>query len=479
MAAKTIVFSPFARLEGDLQVKVDIEDGHVVRSCASGTLFRGFEAMLRGRNPLDAIVITCRVCGQCGLTHSAASADAIRNLIGAQMPPNAHIAINVMLAVEAVISHLTHFYLSFAPDLAEPPYDEQVAQRFLPPAGRSFARALREREELLGVLGLFAGKWPNSLAIQPGGTTRPVDASEIRRAQGLLGEYTKFVEEQLIGHELDGWLALRSAADLDHWVGEGSHSLSDMGVFVTLCLKHGLDGIGTWPARFLSSGGWRGPTGETLMKPGFYDGEVRGFDPDQIVEHVKHSWYEPHEGGLSPLDGETDPAPERAEAYSWAKAPRYAGQPAETGPLARMVNDHDPLVTDLLTRYGPSAFVREIARLHETARLLRQIGTWLNEVDPEEPFYEETPRAMGGSGLGLVEAPRGILGHWIRVEEGKIQNYQIITPTGWNLSPRDSDGRPGPLEEALVGVLVRDPEQPTAVSHVVKSFDPCLYCTVH
>ncbi len=479
MAPKTIVFSPFARLEGDLQVKVDIEDGHVVRSCASGTLFRGFEAMLRGRNPLDAIVITCRVCGQCGLTHSAASADAIRNLIGAQMPPNALIAINVMLAVETVISHLTHFYLSFAPDLAEPPYHEQVAQRFLPPAGRSFARALREREELLGVLGLFAGKWPNSLAIQPGGTTRPVDASEIRRAQGLLGEYTKFVEEQLIGHELDGWLALRSAADLDHWVGEGSHSLSDMGVFVTLCLKHGLDGIGTWPARFLSSGGWRGPTGETLMKPGFYDGEVRGFDPDQIVEHVKHSWYEPHEGGLSPLDGETDPAPERAEAYSWAKAPRYAGQPAETGPLARMVNDHDPLVTDLLTRYGPSAFVREIARLHETARLLRQIGTWLNEVDPEEPFYEETPRAMGGSGLGLVEAPRGILGHWIRVEEGKIQNYQIITPTGWNLSPRDSDGRPGPLEEALVGVLVRDPEQPTAVSHVVKSFDPCLYCTVH
>jgi hydrogenase large subunit len=248
---------------------------------------------------------------------------------------------------------------------------------------------------------------------------------------------------------------------------------------VTLCLKHGLDRIGTWPARFLSSGGWRGPAGETLMKPGFYDGEVREFDPDQIVEHVKHSWYEPHEGGLSPLDGETDPAPERAEAYSWVKAPRYAGQPAETGPLARMVNDHDPLVTDLLTRYGPSAFVREIARLHETVRLLRQIGTWLNEVDPEEPFYQETPRAMAGSGLGLVEAPRGILGHWIRVEEGKVQNYQIITPTGWNLSPRDSDGCPGPLEEALVGVPVRDPEQPTAVSHVVKSFDPCLYCTVH
>jgi hydrogenase large subunit len=479
MATKTIVFSPFTRLEGDLQVKVDIEDGHIVRSFASGTLFRGFEAMLRGRNPLDAIVITCRVCGQCGLTHSAASAGAIRALIGAQVPQNAHIASNVMLAIEAVISHLTHFYLSFAPDLAEPPYDEPAAKRFLPPAGSSFARALREREEILGVLGLFAGKWPNSLAIQPGGTTRPVSASEIRRAQGLLSEYTKFIEQQVLGCELDGWLALRSAVDLDRWMGEGSSSAGDMGVFTALSLKHGLDKIGRWPARFISSGGWLGPAGETLMKPGFHDGDVREFNPARIVEHVKHSWYDPCEGGLHPFDGETDPAPERDEAYSWAKAPRYTGQPAEAGPLARMVNDRDPLIMDLLKKHGPSVFVREIARLHETMRLLKQIGVWLNDVDPEEPFYQETPQAVSGFGVGLVEAPRGILGHWIRVEEGKVQNYQIITPTGWNLSPRDSDDRPGPLEEALVGAPVPDPDRPAAMSHIVKSFDPCLFCTVH
>jgi Ni,Fe-hydrogenase I large subunit len=479
MVTKNIAFSPFTRLEGDLLVRVDIEDGHVARSRASGTLFRGFEAILRGRDPLDAIVITCRVCGQCGLTHSAASAGAIRALVGAEMPRNGYIASNVMLAIETILSHLTHFYLSFAPDLAEQPYNDQGAQRFLPPAGKSFARVLREREEILGILGLFAGKWPNSLAIQPGGTTRPVGASEIRRAHGLLSEYRKFIEEQVIGHELDRWLALRSASDLDHWMGEGSHVTSDMGVFVTLSLKHGLDRIGAWPSRFISSGGWPGATGETLMKPGFHDGDAREFDPAQIVEHVKNSWYDVHEGGLHPFDGETDPAPERAEAYSWAKAPRYADKPAEAGPLARMVNDRDPLITDLLTKHGPSAFVREFARLHEAMRLLKKIGIWLNEVDPEEPFYKETPRAMSGSGVGLVEAPRGILGHWIRVEEGKIQNYQIITPTGWNLSPRDSDDCPGPLEAALVDAPVPDPERPVAMSHVVKSFDPCLFCTVH
>ncbi len=479
MVTKTIAFSPFTRLEGDLLIKVDIEDAHIVRSRASGTLYRGFEAILRGRDPLDALVITCRVCGQCGLSHSAAAAGAIRALLGAQMPANAYLACNIMLAIEAVLSHLSHFYLSFFPDLAEAPYREQEAQRFLPAAGSSLARALREREEMLGVLGLLAGKWPNSLAIQPGGTTRPVTASEIRRAHGLLDVYRKFIEEQLLGCELDGWLTLRRAADLEQWLGEGSHPASDLGVFLSLSLKHGLDGIGRWPARFLSSGGWPGPAGETWLKAGFYHGAKRAFDPAQIVEHVKHSWYAAQEGGLPPFDGRTDPAPQREEAYSWAKAPRYAGQPAEVGPLARLVNDGDPLVMDLLGKYGPCVLVREIARLHEVVRLLKQIGVWLNEVDPSEPFYQETPRATAGAGFGFVEAPRGILGHWLRVEQGKIQNYQIITPTGWNLSPRDSADCPGPLEEALVGAPVPDPERPAAMSQVVKSFDPCLFCTVH
>jgi len=479
MATKTIVFSPFSRLEGDLAVKIDIEDGQVARARASGTLYRGFEPMLRGRDPLDAIVITCRVCGQCGLAHSAASAAAIRSLIGGQAPPNAHVAINVMMAIELVLSHITHFYLSFAPDLAEPPDADEAMRRFLPAVGRSFSRVLRAREDILGVLGLFAGKWPNTLAIQPGGSTRPLDASEIRRSQGLLGEFTEFIRQQVIGCEPEEWLALRSASDLDRWLGQDACAASDVGVFLRFSLQRGLDRIGTWPARFLSSGGWPDSAGQTLMRPGLYDGGPGEFSAGEILEHVKHSWYDRCDGGVNPFEGESSPAPERTEAYSWAKAPRYAGQPAEAGPLARMVNDQDPLVTDLLHRHGPSVFVREIARLHETLRLLNQISVWLNQVDPQEPFYREMPRAESGSGIGVVEAPRGALGHWIRVEGGKIRNYQIITPTGWNLSPRDSDDRPGPLETALVGTPAPDPDRPVAVSHVVKSFDPCLFCTVH
>jgi len=479
MLSKTIVFSPFSRLEGDLEVKVDIEGGRIVRSLASGTLYRGFESMLRGRDPLDAIVFTCRVCGQCGVAHSVAAATAIRALTGAEMPPNAYLASNVMLAIETILSHLTQFYLSFVPDLVDPARDNEAVERFLPPAGRSPAGALRAREEILGVLGLFAGKWPNTLAIQPGGTTRPVSASEIRRAHGLLGEFREFIEQQILKCEADKWLALRSARGLDRWLGQGSHAASDVGFFVTRALERGLDKIGAWPACFISSGGWVGPAGRTLMRPGFHDGHTSPFAPAEIAEHVKYSWYDPYEGGVHPFDGESDPAPDRTEAYSWAKAPRYGGRPAEAGPLARLVNDADPLITDLLGQYGPSAFVREVARLHETIRLVREIGKWLDEVDPEEPFYREPPRAEAGSGVGLVEAPRGILGHWLRVEGGRIRNYQIITPTGWNLSPRDSEDRPGPLESALVGTPVPNPDRPVAMSHVVKSFDPCLFCTVH
>jgi len=479
MVTKTITFSPFSRLEGDLEVKIEVADGQIVRALASGTLYRGFETMLRGRDPLDAIVITCRVCGQCGLAHSAASAAAIRAVAGSPMPRNAYVAIDVMLGIETILSHLTHFYLSFAPDLAEPPNGDDAAERFRAPSGHAFARTLREREEILGVLGLFAGKWPNTLAIQPGGTTRPLEASEIRRAQGLLGEFTEFIGEQVIGCELDRWLALGSAPDLDRWLGEGSHAASDMGAFITVALKRGLDKLGVWPARFISSGGWDDPTGATLMRSGFHNGAPAQFNPSAIAEHVKYSWYDEYEGGVHPFDGESEPAAERTEAYSWAKAPRYAGQPAEAGPLARLVNDRDPLVTSLLDKHGPSVFVREMARLHETLRLLKQIGLWLGEVDPEAPFCQEVPRMESGSGVGLVEAPRGVLGHWLRVEEGRIRNYQIITPTGWNLSPRDSQDQPGPLESALVGTPVPDPERPVAVSHVVKSFDPCLFCTVH
>ena len=96
-----------------------------------------------------------------------------------------------------------------------------------------------------------------------------------------------------------------------------------------------------------------------------------------------------------------------------------------------------------------------------------------------DPTYAEPPKLLGGEGVGLVEAARGALGHWLKVDAGKISHYQIITPTAWNGSPKDYHGHPGPWEKALLGVPVDDIEHPMLVGHVIRSFDPCLVCTVH
>ncbi len=269
MVTKTITFSPFSRLEGDLQVKVDIEDGRIVRAPRLGHSLPGFESMLRGRRPpgchrhhLPRLrAVRPGPLGGRGGRHPGGDRgrDAAERLTW---------PINVMLAIETVLSHLTHFYLSFAPDLAEPPCDDETARRFLPPAGRSFSRALRAREEILGVLGLLAGKWPNTLAIQPGGTTRPVDASEIRRATGSWTSSRSSSASRSSGASWTGgwpcgaprtWIAGwgRAPTQAATWA---SSSRSPCGAGWTRSAR--------WPARFLSSGGWPDPAGQDADEAG-------------------------------------------------------------------------------------------------------------------------------------------------------------------------------------------------------------------
>ncbi len=182
---------------------------------------------------------------------------------------------------------------------------------------------------------------------------------------------------------------------------------------------------------------------------------------------------------MHPLEGSTQPNADKEGAYSWAKSPRYDNNVVEVGPLARMIIDKDPLIVDLAENPGPSAYTRVLARLHETVRLIKQMGIWLKEIDPDEPFYIKQTEIENAQGVGLTEAARGALGHWINIEDGMIKNYQVITPTAWNISPRDSNDVPGAIEQALIGTPVEDEKNPVEVSHVIRSYDPCLVCTVH
>ena len=150
------------------------------------------------------------------------------------------------------------------------------------------------------------------------------------------------------------------------------------------------------------------------------------------------------------------------------------------GALARQVIDGHPLIRDLVAQGGGNVHHRIVARLLETARVTLAMEDWIRRLRPGEPFCHQGRLPDDSEGTGLVEAARGSLGHWLRVRRGRIQNYQIIAPTTWNFSPRDQAGVPGALEQALVGAPVRPGERtPIAVQHIVRSFDPCMVCTVH
>jgi uptake hydrogenase large subunit len=216
---------------------------------------------------------------------------------------------------------------------------------------------------------------------------------------------------------------------------------------------------------------------------GFYSGQgVKPLDPHIIREDISSSFFKdeqpdrhPFEGRTVPLDGEGDD-----KKYTWAKAPRYGGQPAETGPLADMVISGHPLFVETLEASGASVLLRQMARLIRPAMLLPAIDQWLSEmVSCKGPFYKDYTKKVTSQGYGFITAPRGFLGHWLKIENGHIVNYQVITPTAWNASPTDANGVRGPWEEAIVGTSVRDTGDPIEVEHVVRSFDPCLVCTVH
>jgi hydrogenase large subunit len=174
---------------------------------------------------------------------------------------------------------------------------------------------------------------------------------------------------------------------------------------------------------------------------------------------------------LSPAVGDTVTSYPKANAYSWLKAPRYAGAAYETGPLARMWVNGDYTA-------GISVLDRHRARAREALKVAQAMQSWLGQISGTTVYQQPTLPASGQA-MGLTEAPRGALGHWVQYSGGKISRYQIITPTCWNASPADTVGKRGPMEQALLGTPVKDPAQPIEVLRVIHSFDPCLDCAVH
>ncbi len=241
---------------------------------------------------------------------------------------------------------------------------------------------------------------------------------------------------------------------------------------------------------------------------------VHPLDGELITEYVKHSWftYDDENVGLHPSVGVTapnytGPKPpyeflQTNSKYSWLKAPRYDDKSMEVGPLSRMLiayaSGHERVkywVDAVLTALNAPATVlfstlgRVAARCVETVVLAEQLETWTMELAAnigkgdlrihENDHWDPSTWPAEAMGWGWTEAPRGALGHWIHIKDGKIANYQAIVPSTWNGSPRDANGLPGAYEAALVGTPVADPEQPVEILRTIHSFDPCMACAVH
>lgn len=475
MTDSRLIVGPFNRVEGDLEVHLDLADGAVVRALVNAPLYRGFERMLVGRAPADALTLTPRICGICSISQSAAAARALADAGGHTPAPQGEATAALIHAVENVSDHLFHFNLFFMPDFTRPvyadrPWHGRAVERFTAQTGGAQRAAIEARAVLMHVLGLMAGKWPHTLAIQPGGITRALGASDKVRIIASLRAFRRYLERTVFGGPLEAFAALENCDALLGW------DRGDAGLFLRIAADLDLEGLGRGAGRYLSFGAYPQGGGHAFAPGVWCNGRVAPLELSEMVEDVSHAWM--LGPARHPAEGTTVPDEEmRAGAYSWCKAPRLAGQTMETGALARQVVDGHPLARDLA---GGGVLARVAGRLLELARSQTVMEEFAGGIDPAATFMDPAPEVQDGQGTGLVEAARGALGHWVRIENGRIATYQIVAPTTWNFSPRDASGQPGPLEAALAGAPVRTGETtPISVQHIVRSFDPCMVCTVH
>jgi len=435
-----IVLGPFNRVEGDLEVSLDIEDGRVAAAYVNSPLYRGFEQILQGKSPLDALVFVPRICGICSVAQSAAAAAALAEAMGLEPPANGRHAANLVLAAENIADHLSHFYLFFMPDFARPAYARrawhgEAVGRFKATEGSGPRRLLPARTAFMQLMGFLAGKWPHTLALQPGGSSRPVQAAEKLRLVVLLREFRAWLETDLFGDRLEAVAALDSLPVLLAWSRGAGPAAGDFAAFLRMAEDLELWCHGRATDVFLSYGAYRQEQGQ-LFGRGVWDGAAAELDPAAIREDASHAWLADEQESRHPADGQTLPLAGKAGAYSWCKAPRLAGRVAEVGALARQVVAGQPLARDLVARHGGNAFARVVMRLVEIARVLPAMEQWLQALEPGAPYCVAGQLPEAATGVGLVEAARGSLGHWLVIRQGRLANYQIIAPTTWNFSPR-------------------------------------------
>jgi len=488
LAVKKVVLDiPLNRVEGDLDIRVTMEDGVIVDAKSIGTMYRVFENILKDRAAMDSLVITPRVCGICSITHLNAAVEALESAQGITPPAQAVRLRNLSLISETIQSDIRQFFLMYMGDFANDFYKEsffyeEAKAEYEPFKGKGVKEALKNTTQILKVVAIIGGQWPHTSHMVPGGISTIPTMLELSLVQNHIEEFIAWYEEKVIAMDIDAFFKCTNAEDF--FTHTSNNPQAHISKFTSYAKEVGLFDIGFTYPNFLSYGTMQNPDNpkERLIKAGVVlDGKYAPLDTKNIVEDISHGWYKQSRVLQHPEDGVTEPDMENTDGYTWSKAPRYDKNVMQTGPLAQALVDANPLITDLHAKYKDCAYVRELARVLRPAIYLKhareQIKQALSNFD--SPSYEQHPTNFSGSGIGVVEAARGSLGHWINIEDGKIKNYQIITPTAWNGSPKDSEGNLGAWEKSLIGLKCKDTDNPMEMGHVIRSFDPCLVCTVH
>jgi [NiFe] hydrogenase large subunit len=534
-----VIVDPITRIEGHLRIMVEVENGKIKDAWSSSQLFRGLEIILKGRDPRDAQHFTQRACGVCTYVHGLASTRCVDDAVKVNIPANARMMRNLVMSAQYLHDHIVHFYHLHALDWvdvtnalkADPQKAAKLAANIAPARPGNSAESLKAVQDRLkafvetGQLGIFTnayflgghpayylppevdliatahylealhlqvkaargmavfgGKNPHTQFTIVGGCTNydAMTPDRIAEFTSLWKETKKFVDEVYIPD------LLAVAGFYKDWGGiGGTTNFMSFGEFptdVTNTDKY-MDSC-YFPAGVMMN--------RDLKK-------IDKVDLKAITEHVKYSWYKGDEAH-HPYQGVTDPQYTKLDdkqRYSWMKAPRYNGKAMEVGPLARVLiayakghKETKGLVDTVLKKLGIPATAlfstlgRTAARGIETAIIAEKMDGWIKEYaanikkgDTNLAAKWEMPAEA--EGVGLVDAPRGALSHWIKIKDKKIDNFQLVVPSTWNLGPRCAAGAVSPVEEALIGTPIADPKRPVEILRTVHAFDPCIACGVH
>lgn len=569
-SGRRIVVDPVTRIEGHMRCEVNVDDEGVIRNAVStGTMWRGLEVILKGRDPRDAWAFTERICGVCTGTHALTSVRAVEDALGITIPENANSIRNIMQLNLQVHDHIVHFYHLHALDWvnpinalkADPKATSELQQTVSPSHPMSSPGYFRDVQNRVkrfvesGQLGLFKnGYWDNPAYRLPPeadlmALTHYLEALDLQKE--IVKIHAIFGGKNPHPNWLVGGVPCPINIDGDGATGAiNMVRLNEVATILELCDTFNRNvylpdvvAIGGFYRDWLYGGGLASKSvlayGDIpehannfdadqlhLPRGAIVDGDLTRVhdvdvrDPEQVQEFVPHSWYTyaDESVGLHPWDGVTEPkfalGPntvgtktdirelDEAAKYSWIKAPRWRGHAMEVGPLARYIvgyaSGHEAIrdqvdrllrTMDLPVTALFSTLGRTAARALESeycGRLQRhffdKLVTNIRNGDSSTASvdkWDPSTWPKEAKGVGMTEAPRGALGHWIRVENGRIANYQCVVPTTWNGSPRDNAGNIGAFEASLLNTPMARPEEPVEILRTLHSFDPCLACSTH